>query len=114
MEEIIKLNKEKSDKEFEKLLSQDLGERKFKEGEITTGTVSEIGKKFIFVDLGLKSEGAIPIDEFKFALHLNYNENLNTGINIVKSINGFDLKFNIDADIDNNNQNSNIFINKSY
>ena len=56
----------------------------------------------------------MPIDEFKFALHLNYNENLNTGINIVKSINGFDLKFNIDADIDNNNQNSNIFINKSY
>mgnify|MGYP001350620947 CR=1 FL=1 len=60
------------------------------------------------------SFGYVPIDEFKFALHLNYNENLNTGINIVKSINGFDLKFNIDADIDNNNQNSNIFINKSY
>ena len=56
----------------------------------------------------------MPIDEFKFALDLNYNENLNTGINIVKSINGFDLKFNIDADIDNNNQNSNIFINKSF
>jgi len=71
MEEIIKLNKEKSDKEFEKLLSQDLGERKFKEGEITTGTVSEIGKKFIFVDLGLKSEGAIPIDEFKFSKEID-------------------------------------------
>ncbi len=60
------------------------------------------------------SLGYVPIDEFKFALHLNYNENLNTGINIVKNINGFDLKFNIDADIDNNNQNSNIFINKSF
>ena len=60
------------------------------------------------------SLGYVPIDEFKFALDLNYNENLNTVINIVKSINGFDLKFNIDADIDNNNQNSNIFINKSY
>ena len=60
------------------------------------------------------SLGYVPIDEFKFALDLNYNENLNTGINIVKNINGFDLKFNIDADIENNNQNSNIFINKSY
>ena len=60
------------------------------------------------------SLGYVPIDEFKFALDLNYNENLNTGINIVKSINGFDLKFNIDADIDNNNKNSNIFINKSF
>ena len=60
------------------------------------------------------SLGYVPIDEFKFALNLNYNENLNTGVNIVKKINGFELKFNIDADIENNNQNSNIFINKSY
>ena len=56
----------------------------------------------------------MPIDQAKFALHLNYNENLKTGINIVKKINGFDLKFNIDTDIDGNNQNSNIFINKSF
>ena len=64
MEEIIKLNKDKSDKNFEKLLSEDLSNRKFKEGEIATGVVSKIGKKFVFVDLGLKSEGAIPIEEF--------------------------------------------------
>ena len=64
MEETIKQDKSKSDKEFEKLLSQDWGNRKFKEGEITTGVVSEVGKKFVFVDLGLKSEGAIPIEEF--------------------------------------------------
>ena len=60
------------------------------------------------------SLGYVPIDESKFALHLDYNENLKTGINIVKKINGFDLKFNIDTDIDGNNQNSNIFINKSF
>ena len=47
-------------------------------------------------------------------LVIDYNENLKTGINIVKKINGFDLKFNIDTDIDGNNQNSNIFINKSF
>ena len=50
----------------------------------------------------------------KFALHFNYNENLNTGINIVKNFNGFDLKFNIDANMENNNHNSNILINKSF
>jgi len=60
------------------------------------------------------SLGYVPIDEFKFALHLNYNENLNTGINIVKNFNGFDLKFNIDANMENNNHNSNILINKSF
>ena len=65
MEETIKQDKSKSHKEFEKLLTKDMGNRKFKEGEITTGIVSEVGKKFIFVDLGLKSEGAIPIEEFK-------------------------------------------------
>ena len=53
MEETIKQDKSKSHKEFEKLLSQDWGNRKFKEGEITTGIVSQVGKKFIFVDLGL-------------------------------------------------------------
>ena len=64
MEETIKQYKSKSHQEFEKLLSQDWHNRKFKEGEITTGVVSKVGKKFIFVDLGLKSEGAIPIEEF--------------------------------------------------
>ena len=48
MEEIVKQNKNKFNKEFEKLLSKDLENRKFKEGEITTGTVEEIGKKIYF------------------------------------------------------------------
>ena len=64
METVLKETKSKSHKEFEKLLSEDLGSRKFKEGEIATGIVEEIGKKFVFVDLGLKSSGAIPLEEF--------------------------------------------------
>jgi len=71
MEEISKQNKSSPHKEFEKLLSEDLGNRKFKEGEIATGTVEEIGKKFIFIDLGLKSSGAIPIEEFKLSKEIN-------------------------------------------
>ena len=71
MEETIKQDKTASHKEFEKLLSQDLDNRKFKEGEITTATVSQVGKKYIFVDLGLKSEGAIPIEEFKLSKEIN-------------------------------------------
>ena len=67
MEEILKQNKNASHKEFEKLLSQDLGKRILKEGEIITGTVSKIGKKFIYVDISAKSEGAISVDEFKLA-----------------------------------------------
>ena len=65
MEELLKQDKSGSHKEFEKLLVEDLGNRKFKEGEIATGIVEEVGKKFVFIDLGLKSSGAIPIEEFK-------------------------------------------------
>jgi len=71
MEEIIKQNKSKSHKEFEKLLAEDLGNRKFKEGEVTTGTIEEIGKKFVFIDLGLKSSGAIPLEEFKLTKEID-------------------------------------------
>ena len=71
MEEIIKQDKSRSHKEFETVLSKDLGSRKFKEGEITTGIVSEVGKKFIFIDLGLKSEGAIPVEEFKLTKEID-------------------------------------------
>ena len=71
MEEIIKQDKSKSHREFENLLTKDLGNRKFKEGEVTAGTISQIGKKFIFIDLGLKSEGTIPIEEFKLTKELD-------------------------------------------
>jgi len=71
MEEILKQDKSKSHKEFEKLLAKDLKTRKFKEGEITTGTVEEIGKKYVFIDLGLKSSGAIPIEEFKLTKEMD-------------------------------------------
>ena len=71
MEEIIKQNKSKSHKEFEKLLSQDWANRKIREGEIITGVVSEISKKFVFLNLNLKSEGAIPIEEFKLTQEID-------------------------------------------
>ena len=71
METVLKEEKSKSHKEFDKLLSEDLGSRKFKEGEIATGIVEEIGKKFVFVDLGLKSSGAIPLEEFKLTKEID-------------------------------------------
>ena len=71
MEETTKQEKSKSHQEFESLLSKDLENRKFKEGEITTGTVEEIGKKFVFIDLGLKSSGAIAIEEFKLTKEMD-------------------------------------------
>lgn len=37
----------------------------FKEGEIVRGTVLAVGEKDVLIDVGLKSEGLVSIDEFK-------------------------------------------------
>ena len=71
MEEILKQDKSRSHKEFEKLLSEDLSNRKLKEGEIITGVVSSIGEKHIFIDISAKSEGVIPIEEFKLTKEID-------------------------------------------
>jgi len=71
MEETIKLEKSKSHKEFEKLLSQDMSTRNLKEGEIISGTVSNISKKHVYVDIMAKSEGSIPIEEFVLTKEIN-------------------------------------------
>ena len=61
------LNKEinPAHKEFQNLLDQDFKDRKLKENEIIKATVTEITKNFIVVDCKAKSEGMIPIEEFK-------------------------------------------------
>ena len=72
-------SKNSKTKEFETLLNEDFKKRDFKEGKIIKAVVSEIGKKYIFVETGLKSEGAIPIEEFKISKEL---ENLKVGSKI--------------------------------
>ncbi len=62
--------KKESAKEFENLLNEDFKKRDLKEGNIIKATVSEIGKKHVFVDLKAKSEGIIPIEEFKISKEL--------------------------------------------
>ena len=52
-------------KEFQSLLEKDFKDRKLKENEIITATVTEITKNFIVVDCKAKMEGMIPIEEFK-------------------------------------------------
>ena len=55
MEENIEQNKSKSHKEFEELLNEDLSHRRFKENEIATGIIEEIGKKFVFIKTSFSS-----------------------------------------------------------
>ncbi len=50
------------DNEFEQLLSKDFDA--VKPGEIVHGKVTEIGRDYVLVDIGFKSEGHIPISQF--------------------------------------------------
>ena len=51
-------------KEFKNLLDKDFQQRKLKENEITSATVTEITKNYIVVDCKAKMEGMISKDEF--------------------------------------------------
>ena len=51
--------------EFQNLLDKDFKDRKLKENELISATVTEITKNFIVVDCKAKMEGMIPVDEFK-------------------------------------------------
>ena len=83
------LENKKNLSEFENLLNEDFKKRDLKEGKITKAVVSEIGRKYVFVDLKAKSEGMIPIEEFKITKEL---ESLKVGSKIdvyLERIEGF-------------------------
>ena len=71
MEETIKQDKSKKQKEFEQLLAQDLSGRKLIEGSIVKAKISLITKKYVLVDIAGKSESSIPIEEFQFSKELD-------------------------------------------
>jgi len=50
---------------FANLFEQSLDERDFKVGDIVTGRVIEVQEDYVLVDINYKSEGLIPISEFR-------------------------------------------------
>lgn len=50
--------------EFAKLLKESLGENNTFENEVVNGTIIRVEKDAVVVDVGLKSEGRIPLQEF--------------------------------------------------
>ena len=66
-------------KDLEKLFEDSLKNRKFKAGQIVTGTIMDIKKDFVIVDIGFKSEGVISKSEFQ---HSKDKETLSIGQNV--------------------------------
>jgi small subunit ribosomal protein S1 len=68
MEEKNQINNEQPKEKEEKGDLIELYERSFRElpeGEIVTGRVVEVGKEFVTIDVGYKSEGQVPVTEFQ-------------------------------------------------
>ncbi len=56
---------EKTAGEFEKLFEQSMKEQDFKVGDVVSGKVVEVQSDYVLVDINYKSEGLIPINEFR-------------------------------------------------
>ncbi|MFN7730151.1 MAG: 30S ribosomal protein S1 [Bdellovibrio sp.] len=56
---------EKAGGEFEKLFTESVKDQDFKMGDIVTGKVVEVQSDYVLVDINYKSEGLIPINEFR-------------------------------------------------
>jgi len=59
------LNNQASGGEFEKLFAASTLEQDFKVGDVVTGSVVEVQSDYVLVDINYKSEGLIPINEFR-------------------------------------------------
>ncbi|MCC2677446.1 MAG: ribosomal protein [Pseudobdellovibrio sp.] len=59
------LTSQASGGEFEKLFSASTKEQDFRVGDVVTGTVVEVQSDYVLVDINYKSEGLIPINEFR-------------------------------------------------
>ncbi|MBP6632795.1 MAG: 30S ribosomal protein S1 [Kofleriaceae bacterium] len=55
------------EEDFAALFAESLNREEAKEGEILRGTVIAVGKDYAIVDIGYKSEGQVPIEEFRGA-----------------------------------------------
>ena len=56
---------EKANEEFEKLFHASVKDQNFNMGDIVSGTVVEVQSDYVLVDINYKSEGLIPINEFR-------------------------------------------------
>ncbi|MCB9564888.1 MAG: 30S ribosomal protein S1 [Kofleriaceae bacterium] len=55
------------EEDFAALFAESLQKEEAKEGEILRGTVIAVGKDYAIVDIGYKSEGQVPLEEFRGA-----------------------------------------------
>ena len=70
-----KIESKISNQEYEKLITKTINTKNIKERSIVTGKVISVEKDIVIVDVGLKSEGRIPVSEFA-----RHGQNIEVGI----------------------------------
>jgi len=65
MEEDVKTQAVEAPESFEQMLEESFAGRKMQVEEVCRGTVIKITSDYVIVDVGYKSEGQIPVEEFK-------------------------------------------------
>jgi small subunit ribosomal protein S1 len=77
---------------FEKLYLESLSnEKQYKVGEIVPGKVIKVGRDFVTIDIGFKSEGQIPVSEFRTAdgtIAINEGDQLDVFLENTENENG--------------------------
>ena len=64
--EDVLAKKKESMTEFSEMFEQSLQDRDYKVGDIVKGKIVEVQTDYVLVDINYKSEGLIPINEFRF------------------------------------------------
>lgn len=65
-------SRENNELSFKDLFEQSLAKEHMQPGSVISGKIIRVGDDYVTVNVGLKSEGRIPIDQF-------YNENRESG-----------------------------------
>jgi small subunit ribosomal protein S1 len=88
--ELDNLEKEYSESEFESLAKMyDETMTDFTPGEVVVGKVLAVNDKEVSVDIGFKSEGTIPIDEFPDPNNVVIGENIEVLIDDIEDVEGY-------------------------
>ena len=73
---------------FAELLEESLASQKIKPGSILTGTVIDVNSDVVIVNAGLKSEGIVPISQFRNAsgeLEVEVGDEVQVALDTVES-----------------------------
>ncbi len=88
---LFAFDKKRSDESFERLFKSEVDKKDFKVGDVVNGRVVEVQDDYVLVDINYKSEGLIPISEFRMvegARNVQVGQDVQVYIDKIENENG--------------------------